>query len=47
MITVDLHSELDRELLCLPVLSLSTARLFAEALRKQGQIDITIVAPDN
>jgi len=27
VITVDVHSERDKELLCLPVLSLSTARL--------------------
>lgn len=47
VITVDLHSERDRELLCLPVLSLSTACLFAEVLRNQGLIDATIVAPDN
>lgn len=33
VITVDLHSECDMQLLCLPVLSLSTACLFAEVLR--------------
>lgn len=47
VITVDVHSERDNELLCLPVLSLSTARIFAEVLRNQSLTDATIVAPDN
>ncbi len=47
VITVDVHSERDKELLCLPVRSLSTARIFAEILRGQSLIDATIVAPDN
>jgi ribose-phosphate pyrophosphokinase len=47
VITVDVHSERDKELLCLPVRSLSTAGIFAEVLRSQSLADATIVAPDN
>lgn len=47
VITVDVHSERDKKLLCLPVRSLSTARIFAEVLRNQSLTDAIIVAPDN
>jgi len=47
VITVDVHSERDKELLGLPVLSISTAHIFAEVLRNQSLTDATIVAPDN
>ena len=47
VMTVDVHSERDKELLDLPVVSLSTAHIFAEVLRSQRLTDATIVAPDN
>jgi ribose-phosphate pyrophosphokinase len=47
VITVDVHSERDKELLCLPVRSLSTARIFAEVLKGRSLTDATIVAPDH
>ena len=47
LITVDVHSEHDKELLGLPVRSLSTAGIFAEVLKGQSLTDATIVAPDN
>jgi ribose-phosphate pyrophosphokinase len=47
VITVDVHSERDKELLSLPLLSLSTARIFAEVIRNQSLTDATIVAPDD
>jgi ribose-phosphate pyrophosphokinase len=47
VITVDVHSERDKELLSLPLLSLSTARILAEVLRNESLTDATIVAPDN
>jgi ribose-phosphate pyrophosphokinase len=47
VITVDVHSERDMELLCLPLLSLSTAHIFADVLRNQALTDATIVAPDD
>jgi ribose-phosphate pyrophosphokinase len=45
--TVDVHSERDKELIGLPVRSLSTARIFAEVLKSQNLTSATIVAPDN
>lgn len=47
VITVDVHSERDKELLSLPLLSLSTAHIFADVLRNQSLTDATIVAPDD
>lgn len=47
VITLDVHSERDKELLCLPLRSLSTAGIFAEVLKGQSLTDATIVAPDN
>lgn len=47
VMTVDVHSERDKELIGLPVRSLSTARIFAEVLRSQNLMSATIVAPDN
>ena len=46
IITFDVHSELDKGLIGLPLRSLSPARLFADALVKQGWVNPTIVAPD-
>jgi ribose-phosphate pyrophosphokinase len=47
VVTVDVHSERARELLSLPLRSLSTAHIFADVLRNQSLTDATIVAPDN
>lgn len=47
VITVDVHSERDKELLSLPLLSLSTVHIFADVLRNKSLTDATIVAPDN
>ncbi len=44
--TVDLHSERDRELIPISIVSLSPAKLFAQAIKKHGIEDATIVAPD-
>jgi ribose-phosphate pyrophosphokinase len=46
VLTVDVHSEGDSELFPLPLISLSTADLFASVIKKYGLIDATIVAPD-
>ena len=45
-LTVDVHSERDKELFPIPLISLSTAPLFADALKEYRLIDATIVAPD-
>ena len=47
LITVDVHSERDRQLFPFPLVSVSTAELFAETISKHGLTDATIVAPDN
>jgi ribose-phosphate pyrophosphokinase len=47
VLTVDVHSKHDKELFPLPLVSLSTAELFAAAIRKWRLTDATIVAPDN
>ncbi len=46
IITVDVHSEKARQLFPIPVLSLSSAEVFAEALNRCGLSGATIVAPD-
>jgi ribose-phosphate pyrophosphokinase len=46
VITVDVHSERARGLFPIPVLSLSPAEVFAEALNRCGLSGATIVAPD-
>jgi ribose-phosphate pyrophosphokinase len=43
---VDLHSQHDRELVPLPLESLSPAAIFGECLRKSALTDATFVAPD-
>jgi ribose-phosphate pyrophosphokinase len=45
--TVDVHSERDKQLFPIPLISLSTADLFADVIRKQGLMDASVVAPDN
>jgi ribose-phosphate pyrophosphokinase len=47
VITIDVHSERDKELFPLPLVSLSTTRLFADILKKEVLTGATVVAPDN
>jgi ribose-phosphate pyrophosphokinase len=47
VITVDVHSERDKDLFAVPLVSLSSAEVFAKALTANGLLDATIVAPDN
>jgi ribose-phosphate pyrophosphokinase len=47
VLTVDVHSEKDKQLFPIPLTSLATNSLFADTLRKNGLSDATIVAPDN
>jgi ribose-phosphate pyrophosphokinase len=46
LITIDVHSERAKRLFPIPVLSLSPAEVFAEALNRYGLRGATIVAPD-
>ena len=46
VITVDVHSERAKQLFPMPVISLSPAEVFAEALKRCGLGGATIVAPD-
>jgi ribose-phosphate pyrophosphokinase len=46
LITIDIHSERSKNLFPIPVISLSPARIFAEALKQYGFQNATIVAPD-
>lgn len=46
VITVDAHSDLDRKLIGLPLVSLSPAQLFAPITQRPELKDATIVAPD-
>lgn len=45
--TVDVHSERDKQLFPIPLISLSTDTLFADAIQKNGLENATIVAPDS
>lgn len=47
VLTVDAHSERGQELFPIPLVSLSTAELFAAAIREWRLTDATLVAPDN
>ncbi len=47
VVTVDVHSERDKQLFRIPLTTVSTNSLFADTLRKQELLDATIVAPDN
>jgi ribose-phosphate pyrophosphokinase len=47
VLTVDVHSERDKQLFRIPLISLSTAPLFADAIKKHRLTNATIVAPDN
>lgn len=46
-VTVDVHSERDKELFPVPLVSVSPAVVFAKALGVYGLRDATVVAPDN
>jgi ribose-phosphate pyrophosphokinase len=47
VLTVDVHSERDKQLFPIPLISLSTAVLFADVIQNHQLTDATIVAPDN
>ena len=47
VVTIDVHSERDKELFPIPLLSVFPADLFAGTIRERGWMDATIVAPDN
>lgn len=47
VLTVDLHSQRDKELFPIPITSISSSQLFAEAINKHSLTDTTLVAPDN
>jgi ribose-phosphate pyrophosphokinase len=46
IITIDTHSDLDRELIGLPLKSISSSVLFVPAIKELNWENITIVAPD-
>lgn len=47
MLTVDLHSERDEQLIQVPLNSLSPASLFAKEIHSRGLTGATVVAPDH
>ena len=47
VITADVHSEADKQLFPIPIVSLETAQLFADTIKKYRLTEATIVAPDN
>ena len=47
VLTIDVHSERDKQLFPIPLISLSTDSLFAEVITRHGLADATMVAPDN
>lgn len=47
VITLDVHSETDKRLFPIPLISVETASLFGDVIRKRGLTGATIVAPDN
>ncbi len=46
ILTVDVHSERDKQWFPIPLISLSPANLFAVEIEKRGLLNATIVAPD-
>jgi ribose-phosphate pyrophosphokinase len=46
ILTVDVHSERDRQLFPIPLISLSSANLFAAEIEKRALTAVPIVAPD-
>ena len=47
VVTLDLHSEADKHLSPLPIISVETATLFGYVMRQHKLTEATIVAPDN
>lgn len=47
IITIDVHSQIDLELIGLPLKSISASTLFTPVIQELNWEDITIVAPDN
>ncbi len=47
VVTIDVHSERDKQLFPVPLISTFPAEIFANAIRKHQLTDATIVAPDN
>lgn len=47
VVTIDVHSERDKQLFPIPLISMLPDSIFAEAMRKQGLTDATLVAPDH
>jgi ribose-phosphate pyrophosphokinase len=47
VLTIDLHSERDKQLFPMPLVSIFPAELFAGAIRKHQLTDATVVAPDH
>ena len=47
VLTVDVHSAAAQRLFPIPVISISPAEVFAQALHDYGLTEATIVAPDN
>jgi ribose-phosphate pyrophosphokinase len=47
VVTIDVHSERNKELFPMPLLSVFPADLFARTISEHGWMDATIVAPDN
>jgi ribose-phosphate pyrophosphokinase len=45
--TIDLHSERDKQLFPIPLISTFPAEMFAHAIKKHHLADATLVAPDN
>jgi ribose-phosphate pyrophosphokinase len=46
VITFDVHSDLDGQIIGLPLLSISTTQLFVPAINGLGWGDLTVIAPD-
>jgi ribose-phosphate pyrophosphokinase len=46
ILTVDIHSERDKQLFSLPLTSLPSAGLFAREIHNRGLTDATLIAPD-
>ena len=47
VLTVDLHSERDKKLMAVPILSISPVAMFAATIKNYKLTDATIVAPDD
>jgi ribose-phosphate pyrophosphokinase len=47
VVTIDVHSERDKQLFPIPLISGFPAEIFANAIRKHQLIDATVIAPDN